>query len=159
MRVKRERERGKERERKARQAPDALGPTPYTPPTGPTGPVGGALHQPPAVNYLPPFENGPFSLKVHLSHPGGNPGANFKSTSHRCHLFEVAFSWGLMGKNIYVPLGCLPGRSVPSTGIYILKKGLKVHLWLLVAAGGMGARRDVQGYVTYKKMHPPRTLP
>jgi len=25
-------------------------------------------------------------------HPGGNPGANLKSISHRCYLFEVAFA-------------------------------------------------------------------
>ena len=27
-----------------------------------------------------------------FSHPGGNPGANLKSISHRCYLFEVAFA-------------------------------------------------------------------
>ena len=30
-----------------------------------------------------------------LHHPGGNPGANLKSISHRCYLFEVAFVWEL----------------------------------------------------------------
>ena len=31
----------------------------------------------------------------HVYHPGGNPGANLKSISHRCYLFEVAFVWEL----------------------------------------------------------------
>ena len=30
-----------------------------------------------------------------VCHPGGNPGANLKSISHRCYLFEVAFVWEL----------------------------------------------------------------
>ena len=29
------------------------------------------------------------------SHPGGNPGANLKSISHRCHPILVAFVWAL----------------------------------------------------------------
>ena len=28
-------------------------------------------------------------------HPGGNPGANLESFSHRCYLFEAAFEWEL----------------------------------------------------------------
>jgi len=40
-------------------------------------------------------------------HPGGNPGANLKSTSHRCYLFEVAFVWELTKETIVLPLGCL----------------------------------------------------
>jgi len=35
--------------------------------------------------------------------------ANLKSTSHRCHLFEVAFLWELTEKTIHLPLGCLQG--------------------------------------------------
>ena len=30
---------------------------------------------------------------LNRSHPGGNSWANLKSSSHRCHLFEVAFVW------------------------------------------------------------------
>ena len=37
------------------------------------------------------------------SHPGGNPGANIKSISHRCHLFEVAFDWELTKKLSFCP--------------------------------------------------------
>jgi len=44
-----------------------------------------------------------------LSHPGGNPRANLKSTSHKYHLFEVAFVWELTKENIDLPLGCLQG--------------------------------------------------
>ena len=43
------------------------------------------------------------------NHPGGNPWANLKSISHRCHLREVAFVWGLTKETIYLPLGCLQG--------------------------------------------------
>ena len=42
-------------------------------------------------------------------HPGGNPGANLESISHRCYLREVAFEWELTEETIYLPLGCLQG--------------------------------------------------
>ena len=42
-------------------------------------------------------------------HPGGNPGANSKSISHRCYLFEVAFVWGWTKETIDLALGCLQG--------------------------------------------------
>ena len=42
-------------------------------------------------------------------HPGGNPGANLKSISHRCHPILVAFVWELTKETIYLPLGCLQG--------------------------------------------------
>ena len=41
------------------------------------------------------------------SHPGGNPGANLKSISHRYHPILVAFSWELTKGTINLPLGCL----------------------------------------------------
>ena len=40
-------------------------------------------------------------------HPGGNPGANLKSISHRCHPILVAFVWELTEETIDLPLGCL----------------------------------------------------
>ena len=45
-------------------------------------------------------------------HPGGNLGANLKSISHRCYLFEVAFVWELTKETIHLPLGCLQGGCV-----------------------------------------------
>ena len=30
-----------------------------------------------------------------VNHPGGNPGANLKSISHRRYFFEAAFAWEL----------------------------------------------------------------
>ena len=42
-------------------------------------------------------------------HPGGNPGENVKSISHRCYLREVAFEWELTKETICLPLGCLQG--------------------------------------------------
>jgi len=41
-----------------------------------------------------------------LLHPGGNPGANLKSISHRCHPILVAFLWELTKETIDLPLGC-----------------------------------------------------
>ena len=32
---------------------------------------------------------------VQVNHPGGNPGTNLKSISHRCHPILVAFVWEL----------------------------------------------------------------
>ena len=51
-----------------------------------------------------------------MSHPGGNPGANLKSISHRCHLREVAFQRELTKGTIYLPLGCLQGGKLRSFG-------------------------------------------
>jgi len=44
-----------------------------------------------------------------LHHPGGNPGANLKSISHRCHPILVAFVWELTKETIDLPLACLLG--------------------------------------------------
>ena len=43
------------------------------------------------------------------SHPEGNPGANLKSISHRCHPILVAFVWELTNEVFHLPLGCLQG--------------------------------------------------
>jgi len=43
------------------------------------------------------------------THSGGNPGANLKSISQGCYLFEVAFVWELTKETIVLPLGCLQG--------------------------------------------------
>jgi len=40
--------------------------------------------------------------------------ANFKSISHRCYLFEVAFVWELTKETIDLPLVCLQGGYVKS---------------------------------------------
>ena len=42
-------------------------------------------------------------------HPGGNPGANLKSMSHRCHPILVALVWELTKETIVLPLGCRQG--------------------------------------------------
>ena len=47
------------------------------------------------------------------NHPGGNPGANPKSISHRCHLREAAFIWELTKETINLPPGCLQGGTTP----------------------------------------------
>ena len=44
-----------------------------------------------------------------INHPGGNPGANPRSISRRCHLREVAFVWELTKETIDLSLGCLQG--------------------------------------------------
>ena len=52
---------------------------------------------------------------VEIAHPGGNPGANLMSISHRCHPILVAFEWELTKETIDLTLGCLQGggRDVP----------------------------------------------
>ena len=42
--------------------------------------------------------------------PVGNPGANLKSISHRCHPILVAFVWEITKETIKLPLGCLQGE-------------------------------------------------
>jgi len=44
-----------------------------------------------------------------VSHPGVELRANFKTTSHRCYLFTVAFVRELTREIIHSPLGCLQG--------------------------------------------------
>ena len=44
-----------------------------------------------------------------VRHPGGNPGTNLKSISHRCHPILVAFVWEVTKETIDLPLGCLQG--------------------------------------------------
>jgi len=44
-------------------------------------------------------------------HPGGNPGANLKSISHRCHPILGAFVWELTKETIELPVSCLQGGS------------------------------------------------
>ena len=57
---------------------------------------------------------GPFcSEALGCGHPGGNPGANLKSISHRCHPILVAFAWELTKETIVLPLGCLQGGKRP----------------------------------------------
>ena len=41
--------------------------------------------------------------------PGGNPGANLKSMTHRFYLREIAFEWELTKETINFPLGRLQG--------------------------------------------------
>jgi len=41
--------------------------------------------------------------------PGGNPGANLKSISHRCYLREVAFEWESTKTSIHLLLACPQG--------------------------------------------------
>ena len=46
---------------------------------------------------------------IRLIHPEGNPGADFKSISHRCNLFEVTFVREMTKETSVLPLGCLQG--------------------------------------------------
>ena len=49
------------------------------------------------------------SSRLSRLHPGGNPGENFKSISHRYHPILVAFVWDLIEEAIDSPLVCLQG--------------------------------------------------
>ena len=51
-----------------------------------------------------------------LTHPGGNPGANLKSISHRCFLREVSYQWVLTEETICLPLSCLQGGTPEKRG-------------------------------------------
>ena len=64
------------------------------------------------VLYLPNLADGDRTQVRHpaqpsANHPGGNPGPNLKSISHRCHPILVALVWELTEKNINLPLGRL----------------------------------------------------
>ena len=49
-------------------------------------------------------------VKVRASlHPGGQPGADLKSISHRWHSNLVDFVWESPKETIKLPLGCLQG--------------------------------------------------
>ena len=69
-------------------------------------------------------------------HPGGNTGANLKSTSHKCYLLEVAFQWELTKKNIYLPLGCLQGGA----GCRVWGVGFRVQGLARCLVWGLGVR-------------------
>ena len=56
------------------------------------------------------------AVREHQVHPGVELRANleelrdfFESTSHRCHLEEVAFVRELTNETVHVPQGCLLG--------------------------------------------------
>ena len=49
------------------------------------------------------------STRVRHTYSGGNPEANRKSTSHRCHPILVACVWELTKETVNLPLGCLQG--------------------------------------------------
>ena len=53
------------------------------------------------------FRRGGRFARCRICHPGGNPGANPKSVSHRCHPILVACVWQLTNETINLPLGCL----------------------------------------------------
>jgi len=50
------------------------------------------------------------------SRPGGNPGANLKSISHRCHPILAALVWELTKETIDLHLGCLHGGGLDGNG-------------------------------------------
>ena len=71
---------------------------------------GGCSDADPQAPPTPTPDHGTPSVRLSaVVHPGGNPGANLKSISHRCYLFEVAFVWELTNETIVLPLGCLQG--------------------------------------------------
>ena len=45
-----------------------------------------------------------------MTHPGGNPGANRRSISHRSYLFNAAFVWELTKTTMRFAPGLPPGR-------------------------------------------------
>ena len=49
-------------------------------------------------------------------HPGGNPGANLGSISHRCHAILVSFIQELTHETIHLLMGCRKGGSQLNDG-------------------------------------------
>ena len=105
------------------------------------------------------------------SHPGGNPGANRKSISHRCHLILVAFVKELTKETIYLPLGCLQGGNRNSLRLCTHPPDPSDHNGgLATGAGSAGEPRalrqgaphlvggSLQGYFAHKRYSPRRTL-
>ena len=50
--------------------------------------------------------------KKKRDHPEGDPGANLKSISHRCHPILAASGWELTKETSNLPLSCLQGGSI-----------------------------------------------
>ena len=71
----------------------------------------------PAESVSVSAHGGSFQDLKDLTHPGGNPGANLKSISHRCYLREVVFEWELTKETIYLTLGCLQGGKASRGGL------------------------------------------
>jgi len=80
----------------------------------PTSPTSAAARTPPRRTCVPDSlsvpDQRPTGFRTRI-HPGGNPGAKFKSISHRCCLREVAIETELTKETIFSPLGCLRGGS------------------------------------------------
>jgi hypothetical protein len=75
--------------------------------SAPSSPPTFTTHTPPDLQHL--LGRASPSHFIPHNHPGGNPGANLESISHKCYLQEVAFEWELTKETIHLPLGCLQG--------------------------------------------------
>jgi len=90
-------------------------PPSYIPTLGALFPRGGPVQDPVLTFTLlcaPLLQAEPSALDPRFTrrtHPGGNPGENLNSISHRCYPVLVAFVWELTKENIFLPLGCLQG--------------------------------------------------
>ena len=85
----------------------------------------------------------PLSLsRLSQPHPGGNPGANLKPISHRCHPVLVAFVWELTEPSISLglpPEWLNPGRCAVrlqevSIGVWDCRIAKPFQPWILNAA-------------------------
>ena len=59
------------------------------------------------MGFIPASERRSATSVCRCCHPGGNPGPNRKSNSHRCHPILVVFPWELTKETIDLPMGCL----------------------------------------------------
>ena len=89
-----------------------------------------------------------------LTHPGGNPGSNLKSISHRCYLREVESEWELTKETIYLPLGCLQG-GVGSSKPFFDPRGFTWGGWWR----GVGLSHTMYHLNSLSKLTPPRNRP
>ena len=67
------------------------------------------------------------SRRLRAGHPGGSPGANTKSISHRCHPMLVACVWELTKQAIDLPMRCLQGGVAPDGEVEGARGGAAVE--------------------------------
>ena len=79
----------------------------------------------------PPPPNSSHGASRSHSHPGGNPGANIKTISHKYYIREEEFECELTKETIYLPLGCLQGGTAaelhaPTACAYVKRSCLSI---------------------------------
>ena len=90
------------------------------------------------------------------SHPGGNPGANLKSISHRCPLILVAFVWELTKEIIILTLGCLQGGAPQCSTPALRPRLTLIHTFIHTNSATMNPPSPISGIKasSIRPLHP-----